>query len=59
MLHKIKQVTPQPDFTLMLAFDSGEHRQFDAKPYLHKGVFTNLQHYEKFNKVQTCGGALE
>ena len=59
MLHRIKKVTPQTDFTLLLAFDNGEHRQFDVKPYLDKGVFAGLQQYDKFRQVHVCDGALE
>jgi hypothetical protein len=59
MLHRIKQVTPQPDFTLLLAFANGECRQFDVKPYLDKGVFTSLQQYEKFRQVHVSDGAIE
>lgn len=59
MLHRIKQVTPQQDFTLILAFDNGEKRRFDIKPFLDKGVFVSLQQYEKFSKVHVCDGAIE
>ena len=59
MMHRIKQVTPQTDFTLLLAFDNGECRQFDAKPYLNKGVFVSLQQYDKFSQVHVCDGAIE
>ena len=59
MMHRIKQVTPQTDFTLLLSFANGEHRQFDVKPYLGKGVFVSLQQYEKFSQVHVCDGAIE
>lgn len=30
-------------FSLELWFDTGDHRLFDARPYLDRGVFTRLQ----------------
>jgi Protein of unknown function (DUF2442) len=59
MMHRIKQVTPQIDFTLLLSFGNGERRQFDVKPYLHKGVFISLQQYDKFCQVHVRDGAIE
>jgi Protein of unknown function (DUF2442) len=59
MMHRIKQVTPQADFTLLLAFTNGEYRKFDVKPYLDKGVFVSLQQYEKFSQVHVSDGAIE
>jgi Protein of unknown function (DUF2442) len=59
MMHRIKQVTPLPDFTLLLAFDNGECKQFDVKPYLDKGVFINLQQYDKFTQVHVRDGTIE
>ena len=59
MMHQIKQVTPQPDFTLLLAFANGEYRQFDVKPYLDKGVFVSLQQYDKFSQVRVSDGTIE
>ncbi len=59
MMHRIKQVTPQTDFTLLLTFANGENKQFDVKPYLNKGVFVGLQTYDKFSQVHVSGGAIE
>lgn len=58
MIHRIQHVTPQTDFTLLLAFDNGEHRRFDVKPHLHKGVFVVLQQYETFSRVTSSGRAV-
>lgn len=59
MMHRIKKVTPHPDFTLLLSFENGECRQFDAKPYLDKGVFVSLQQYDKFTQVRVSDGTIE
>jgi Protein of unknown function (DUF2442) len=59
MTHRIQHVTPQADFTLLLAFDNGEQRQFDVKPHLHKGVFVALQQYDTFRLVKSSGSAIE
>lgn len=31
------QVVPHNDFSLELWFDTGDHRLFDARPYLNRG----------------------
>ncbi len=31
------------DYRLLLAFENGEKRIFDARPYLHRGVFGRRQ----------------
>ena len=49
---KILSVTPNTDFTLLLAFDNGEERIFDIKPILEKGgVFTPFRDYNNFRRV--------
>lgn len=49
---KITTVEPNPDFTLLLTFDSGEKRILDVKPVLEKGgVFASFRNYENFKRV--------
>ncbi|MGN0558492.1 MAG: DUF2442 domain-containing protein [Acutalibacteraceae bacterium] len=49
---KIVDVKPNPDFTLLLAFDNNEKRIYDVKPLLEKGgVFTALSDYDCFSRV--------
>lgn len=59
MSHRIQHVSAQPDFTLLLVFDNGEHRRFDVKPHLNKGVFVALKRYDQFSLVKTVGCAIE
>jgi hypothetical protein len=42
---------PRDDFTLELWFDTGDHRLFDARPYLNKGVFIQLQNLQRFKQA--------
>jgi len=47
------------DFRLLLTFDSAEERIFDMKPYLTKGVFTELADESLFNSVHVCFDTVE
>jgi len=46
------KVIPNDDYTLTITFDNGEIRIFDIKPYLDKGIFTELKNMEYFKKVR-------
>ena len=46
------KVIPNDDYTLTITFDNGEIRIFDIKPYLDKGIFTELKNMEYFKKVK-------
>lgn len=39
---RVKDVKPNPDYIINLLFTNGEVRRFDVKPYLHKGIFKQL-----------------
>jgi hypothetical protein len=43
MMNKVVSVTPQDDYSLILAFDNGAQRVFDVRPYLDKGIFVELK----------------
>jgi hypothetical protein len=45
------KVIPHDDFSLELWFSTGEHRLFDARPYLERGVFTRLQNLALFKQA--------
>ncbi len=51
MTPAIIKVEPQENYTLKLYFENGELRLFDVKPYLHIGIFRELQEVEIFNTV--------
>ncbi len=50
-MESVTRVIPRDDFTLELWFDTGCHRMFDARPYLNRGVFTQLQDIAMFKQA--------
>lgn len=52
MTPAIIKVEPKENYTLKLYFENGELRLFDVKPYLHIGIFRELQEVEIFNTVE-------
>lgn len=55
----VKQVRPLEDYQLELIFENGEHRIFDVKPYLKRGVFVRLQNRATFQAVRVVAGSVE
>ena len=43
MIPEIAAVRVQAEYRLLLEYENGESRLFDATPYLDRGVFTRLQ----------------
>ena len=52
-------VMPLPEFRLEVAFESGERRLFDVKPYLGRGVFRQLQDPAVFKTAHVVAGSVE
>ncbi|MBI4742683.1 MAG: DUF2442 domain-containing protein [Betaproteobacteria bacterium] len=50
-MESVIRVVPRDDFALELWFSTGEHRLFDARPYLEKGAFRRLQDIALFKKA--------
>lgn len=50
-MESVIRVIPHDNFTLELWFDTGDHRLFDARPYLNKGVFLQLQNLQRFKQA--------
>ncbi len=50
-METVVRVEPKDDFTLELWFDTGDHRVFDMKPYLDRGVFTRLKDLTAFKRA--------
>jgi hypothetical protein len=48
----VKRVRPLDDYQLEVEFENGEHRLFDMKPYLHRGVFARLQNRAAFQAAR-------
>jgi hypothetical protein len=42
-----------------VAFDNGERRIFDVKPYLQRGVFVRLQNRAAFEAARVVAGSVE
>jgi hypothetical protein len=55
----VQEVQPLPDHRLLLQFDNGETRVFDASPYLERGVFIRLRNPSVFKLVKVVAGAVE
>ena len=55
----VKHVHSLGDYRLELVFENGECRIFDAKPYLHRGIFTRLQNRAVFQSARVVAGSVE
>lgn len=50
-MEAVIRVIPREDFSLELWFNTGDHRLFDARPYLNRGVFVRLQDVALFKQA--------
>ncbi len=50
-METVIRVIPREDYSLELWFNTGDHRLFDARPYLNRGVFTRLQDIDLFKQA--------
>jgi len=57
-MNKVVSVTPQDDHSLILVFDDGAQRLFDARPYLDKGIFVELKDLAYFKEVKIAFGTV-
>ena len=55
----VLHVYPLDDYRLELVFENGEHRIFDVKPYIQRGVFARLQNRATFQAVHVVAGSVE
>lgn len=55
----VKHVRPREDYQLEVTFENGEHRIFDVKPYLQRGVFARLQNRATFQAARVVAGSVE
>jgi hypothetical protein len=55
----VKNVIPQENYTLLLTFENNEERQFDMKPYLNVGLFSELKDTAMFNTVKVTFDTIE
>jgi hypothetical protein len=55
----VKSVRALENYELEVAFDNGESRRFDVKPYLDRGVFVRLRDQAAFRAVRVVAGSVE
>ena len=59
MIPTVKTVKPIDNFMLHIWFNNGEEGLFDVKPYLDRGIFSELKDLVMFNTVRPDGLSLE
>jgi len=57
-MRKVTAALANDDFTLRLTFNDGTVRLFDAKPYLEKGIFTELKDLRYFKNIHVAYGTV-
>ena len=57
-MHKVISVTPQEDYKILVAFENGEQRIYNAAPLLCKPVFMPLKDVNIFKKAYIEYGAV-
>jgi hypothetical protein len=55
----IKEAKPLPDYRILLTFANQEQRIFDMKPYLARGIFSELQSESVFKSVRVSFDTIE
>jgi hypothetical protein len=50
-METVVHVVANDDFSLELWFNTGDHRLFDARPYLQRGVFSRLTDVSLFKQA--------
>lgn len=55
---RVKEVRPNPDYTITLVFTNDEVKMFDVRPYLDRGNFRALRDSRIFNLVRPSLGSI-
>ena len=55
----VEKVKPIENYCLMLWFDNEEQKIFDLKPYLNKGIFSQLKNLSLFTSARVVAGSVE
>jgi len=58
-MKRVLSAKANDDFTLELTFSDGSIRHFDAKPYLDRGIFTELKDIKYFKDFQIVFGTVQ
>ena len=56
---RVASVQPNSNFTITLTFSNDEVRIFDVKPYLDRGIFSELKAPRIFNAVRPFLGSIQ
>jgi hypothetical protein len=56
---RVKDVSPNPDYSITLTFTNNEVKTFDMKPYLNIGIFKELNDRHLFNTVKPFLGSIQ
>ena len=55
----VKKVKPIENYFLKLLFYNEEQKIFDLKPYLNKGIFSQLKNISLFTSARVVSGSFE
>ena len=55
----VTDVKPLKNYQLLLTFENNEIKIFDMKPYLDKGIFSELKDEKKFRSVRVSFDSIE
>jgi hypothetical protein len=55
----VKRVKTLENYRLMLWFENEEQKVFDLKPYLDKGIFSQLKNSSLFSSAKVASGSVE
>ena len=58
-MKKVISAKANDDFTLDLKFNDGANKRFDVKPYLEKGIFTELKNLDYFKNIKIAFGTVQ
>ena len=58
-MNKVVAVTANDDFSLVLKFNDGSTKRFDAKPYLDYEVFRELKDLNYFKQATIAFGTVQ
>jgi len=56
---EVKLAEPMPNYKLKIQFANDETKEFDATPFLDKGIFKELKNENYFNQVRVAFGSVE
>ena len=55
---KVKQIKPRDNYLLFVELSNGKTGLFDVKPYLEKGIFTELKNRDYFLAARPAFGGV-